>query len=131
MDTLTSFVPDLLGRLDGPFSFRFVLQPMMAAIYAILDGLRDARQRKPPYLRTILTRPDLRRELLREGCYRVARIIVLGIVMDVAYQIIVFKTIHPFQLVVIVLALAFVPYVLLRGPITRIARHWERRKLLV
>jgi hypothetical protein len=42
----------------------------------------------------------------------------------VLYQVIVFKTIHPLQLVVIVLGLAFVPYLLLRGPINRIARHW-------
>jgi hypothetical protein len=45
-------------------------------------------------------------------------------VMDLIYQVIVFKTIHPLQLVVIVLGLAFVPYVILRGPINRIARRW-------
>ena len=52
------------------------------------------------------------------------RIILLGIVMDIAYQVIVFRRIHPLELVVVVLALAFLPYVLLRGPINRIARHW-------
>jgi len=39
---LTHFVPDLVGRLHGPFSFRFVLQPLMALIYAARDGLADA-----------------------------------------------------------------------------------------
>ena len=115
--------------MDGPFAFRFVMQPAMAVLYAIFDGLTDARQQKPPYLRTVLTCPDQRRELLREGARRVGRVMVLGVVMDVLYQFMVFKTIHPFELIVIVLVLAFVPYVLLRGPITRIARHWEGSKL--
>jgi hypothetical protein len=128
-ETLTRIIADLAGRVDGPFAFRFVMQPAMAAIYAILDGLTDARERKPPYLRTILTCPDQRSELLREGGRRVARVMALGTVMDVLYQFIVFKTFHPLQLVVLVLGLAFVPYVLLRGPITRIARHWEGSKL--
>jgi len=45
--------------------------------------------------------------------------------MDVLYQLIEFKTIYPGELIVIVLTLAFVPYLLLRGPINRIARHWR------
>jgi hypothetical protein len=38
--------------------------------------------------------------------------------------VIVFKAIQPLQLVVVVLGLAFVPYVILRGPVNRIARRW-------
>jgi hypothetical protein len=37
--------------------------------------------------------------------------------------------IYPFELVVIVLALAFVPYVIVRGPINRIARAWITGKV--
>ena len=128
-ETLTRMIADLVGRVDGPFAFRFFMQPAMAALYAILDGLTDARLRKPPYLMTILTCPDQRRELLREGGRRVGRVMALGTVMDVLYQVMVFKTIHPLQIIVIVLALAFVPDVLLRGPITRIVKHWEGSKL--
>lgn len=35
---------DLLARPGGPMSFRFLLQPVMAAIVAIRDGRRDARR---------------------------------------------------------------------------------------
>ena len=31
----TRFFDDLAGRLDGPMTFRFVLQPVMAAIAAV------------------------------------------------------------------------------------------------
>ena len=51
-------------------------------------------------------------------------LLLLGIVMDTAYQVMVFGLIHPVEMIVVVLALAFIPYVLLRGPFNRIARHW-------
>ena len=42
--------------------------------------------------------------------------------MDVVYQFIVLKTFYPGEAVIVAVALALVPYVLLRGPIARIAR---------
>jgi len=122
--SLPEFASELMGRVDGPFAFRFVLQPIMAAIYAIRDGVADARDARPAYLWSILTEPAGRRALLREGWHHVVRVLVLGVVMDVLYQVIVLKAIRPLQLVVIVLGLAFLPYLLLRGPVNRIARHW-------
>jgi hypothetical protein len=126
-DTLTRFVSDLVGRLHGPFSFRFVLQPLIAVIYAARDGLADAREGRPPYFWTLFARPDQRRQMLREGWKAVTRVMVLGVVMDTTYQVIEFRRIHPLQMTVIVLGLAFVPYVLLRGPIGRIATWWTTR----
>jgi hypothetical protein len=49
-----------------------------------------------------------------------ARIIALGLVMDVIYQAIVFKTFYPDQALVVALVLAFVPYVIIRGVTRRI-----------
>ena len=34
-------------RPGGPMTFRFILQPMMAAILAAIDGYRDARSGTP------------------------------------------------------------------------------------
>ena len=126
-DLLTGMWSDLVARVHGPFSFRFLIQPLMALIYAIRDGIVDARQGRPAYFWTIFTRPGERWELLREGGKAVARVIALGVVMDIVYQLLVFHRIHPLQLVVIVLTLAFVPYLIFRGPINRIARAWMTR----
>jgi hypothetical protein len=123
-DLLARLSSDLFGRLDGPFSFRFVLQPLMAVIYAARDGIADARKGRPPYFWSFLTREDGRWDLLHEGEKAVARVIALGIVMEVIYQLMVFRWIYPFELIVVVLVLAFVPYLLLRGPINRLARHF-------
>jgi hypothetical protein len=122
--SLQEFGAELIGRLHGPFAFRFVLQPIMASIYAIRDGVKDARDGKPAYFWNVVTSPTERRALLREGWHRVLRVVTLGVVMELLYELIVFKAIQPLQLVVIVLGLAFVPYLILRGPINRIARWW-------
>jgi len=122
--SLTDVGSDLIGRLHGPFSFRFLLQPIMAAIYAVRYGVQDAREGKPAYFWSVVAHPAERRALLREGWHHVLRVVTIGVVMELLYELIVFKTIQPFQLVVIVLGLAFVPYLLLRGPVNRIARHW-------
>ncbi len=47
--------------------------------------------------------------------------------MDAIYQYKVFKTFYPDEAVIIALALAVVPYFILRGPIARIARRWRSR----
>jgi hypothetical protein len=122
--SITEIGSDLIGRLYGPFSFRFVLQPIMAAIFAVRDGVRDAKRGWPPYFWRVVANPAERRELLREGWHNTLRVIVLGVVMEVLYEVIVFERIQPLQLVVVVLGLAYVPYLLLRGPANRIARRW-------
>ena len=45
--------------------------------------------------------------------------------MDLIYQLIEFNTFHPAEAAIIALLLAFVPYLLLRGPFARIARWWR------
>ena len=121
---ITEIGSDLIGRLYGPFSFRFVLQPIMAAIFAVRYGVQDAKIGRPAYFWRVVANPAERGGLLREGLHHVLRVIVLGAVMELLYEVIVFKAIQPLQLVVVVFGLAFVPYVILRGPVNRIARRW-------
>ena len=64
---------------------------------------------------------------LREGLNATARIILLGLVMDVIYQIMVLKRFYPAEAVIVAVMLAFVPYLFIRGPIARIARRWSAR----
>jgi hypothetical protein len=42
--------------------------------------------------------------------------------MDVIYQLLVFKTFYPAQALVVGLLLAFVPYLIIRGLVLRVAR---------
>jgi hypothetical protein len=121
---------NMIGRESGPLSFRLILQPAMAAIVAVHDGLKDARAGRSPYLWTVVgfwgvahTRGE-RIERLREGLIATSRIILLGVVMDAIYQFLEFPTFYPVGALLIALLLAFIPYLLIRGPVTRIARWW-------
>ena len=115
---------DLIERPDGPMRFRFVLQPLMAAIAAIRDGRKDTRSGRSPYVAAMLGNPRERAGLLRQGLNATARIIALGLMMDVIYQAIVFKTFYPDQALVVALMLAFVPYVIVRDVTVRVS--WGR-----
>ena len=114
----------LLQRTDAPMRFRFILQPLMAAIVAIREGLKDARTGRSPYFWTMVGDPSRRIRRLEEGLNSTARIILLGITMDVIYQAIILKRFYPAEAVIVALLFAFVPYVIMRGPATRIARRW-------
>jgi hypothetical protein len=117
---------DLFDRPGGPMSFRFVLQPVMATIAAAHDGIADARAHRTPYLHALIHAPASRGERLSEGIVATARIILLGLGMDAVYQWRALGTFYPTEAVLIALALAFIPYVILRGPITRLARRRMR-----
>ena len=39
-DIATRFFGDLAGRIDGPMKIRFILQPIMAIVFAVRDGRR-------------------------------------------------------------------------------------------
>lgn len=117
----------LSNRVGGPMTFRIILQPLMACLFAVRAGLRDAREERPPYFWTILTDATQRAALLREGWRAIARVFVLAIVMDVIYQLIVQRWIYPGEMLIVAVALAVIPYLLLRGPVNRLARRWRRR----
>jgi hypothetical protein len=106
-------------------AFRFIIQPVMATIAAFRDGVRDGRTGRSPYLWTILTNRSDRRGRLGEGLISTAQIILVGLVMDTVYQVTVLKAFYPGEAAIVALSLAFLPYLLLRGPIARITRWWH------
>jgi hypothetical protein len=126
-EILTRFWDQLIARPSGPLAFRLILQPIMVTILAILDGLKDARAGRSPYLWTILSDPAQRAGHLREGLKRVSRVIVFALLMDAIYQFMVLGRFYPGEALVIAFVLAFLPYLLIRGPAARIARRWHRR----
>jgi hypothetical protein len=120
-DVLTRLWGNLGGRIGGPFTFRLILQPVVAAILAIRAGVRDAQTGRPAYFWTILTSPGDRRELLRQGWAAVAKVFVFAVIIDIVYQVIVFRWVYPVEVLIIAFVLACVPYLLIRGPANRIA----------
>src|SRR6516164_2689498 len=116
----TSYVTDLIGRLDGPLHFRFYLQPLMATLLALRDGHKDAVAGRIPYAWGVLYQPALRRQLLEDGWKGICRVFFLAYLLDVIYQLIAWRGLRPFQALTVAIVLALIPYALLRGPFNRL-----------
>jgi hypothetical protein len=113
---------NFLARPSGSFSFRFIVQPAMAALLALRSGIADARQGKQGYLWPLLSNPTRRFQLLHEGRRGARTPFLVAIALDSIYQIIEVRFIYPLELLFTATLLALVPYALLRGPFSRLAR---------
>lgn len=124
-NVLTRFFEDIFARLDGPLHFRFFLQPAMAIFLAIRDGLKDSRAGKPPFLWSLFTEPQHRREILQDGWKSISKVFIIAVLLDVVYQFIVFHRFYPFETLLVAVILALVPYTLVRGPVERLTRRTQ------
>ena len=95
-DMWIRFSTDLIGRLTGPMRFRLVLQPLMAAFFAIRSGLADAAAgRAAVLLGALLGSRPIGRRGIKDGWKSVGRVFVLAIVLDVVYQLYVLRFVYP------------------------------------
>ena len=121
-DLLTRIFENLIDRVSGPMKFRLILQPLMATIFAIRSGFKDAKEGRPAYFWALFTDSSHRRDMLRDGWKSVGKVFVIAIIIDVVYQLIVFRWVYPAEALLVAAVLAFIPYLLIRGPVNRIAR---------
>jgi len=102
-------------------TFRLILQPAVAVFFAIRAALQDAREGQPPFLWAVFSYPGHRRELVRHPWYDVGKVFILALVLDAIYQVIVHSGIYALELLLTATILALVPYVIVRGLVTRLA----------
>ena len=110
-------------RIGGSMNFRFILQPLMAMIFATIDGLKDAKTGKVPYLWSLFTQPQHLEAQLRNGWKSIGKVFILAIVLDVIFQVRELHNFFPLEALVIALLLAIVPYLGLRGIVCRLSRR--------
>ena len=110
----------LLGRTTGPLTLRLILQPSMAALFAIRAAIKDTRDGHSEFFLRGLFDHAQRSEMLRAAKKDVGKIFVIAMALDVVYQIKVFQWVYPLQIVIVATVLAIVPYVLIRGIVTRL-----------
>ncbi len=119
---------DLSEGLHGPLKFRLVIQPTIAAILSIRAGIRDSREGRTPFTRALVSDKGHRGEHLRRGWGDVGSVFVAATIVDIIYQLIVNRSAHPLQAIVVAALLALVPYLLLTGPINRLARRLAQHR---
>ena len=119
----------LIGRFQGPLTFRFVMQPLVAVALAVRVAVRDVREGCPPYFfLPFFTDPARRGELLRIAWKDVGKVFIVAFLLDLVYELIVHRWIYPGQALIIAVALAIIPYLLVRGPLTRILLRLRKMK---
>ena len=124
MDEITVWMrvaQNLIDRSTGPMNFRFLLQPVMASIFAIIAGLKDAKAGKPPYFWSLLTGRTRRIDKIKDGWKSVGKVIVVALALDIAYQIIVLRFVYPGEVIIVASIVVIAPYLILRGLVTRLA----------
>ncbi|SDG44431.1 hypothetical protein [Bosea robiniae] len=115
---------DISDRVHGPMNFRFLLQPMMALLAALPDGIRDARYGHRAFFWSALWDDRVPKGRLREGLTSIARVALLGMSMDVIYQLNVLDRFYPVEALMMALLLAVIPYFVLRWLTEILARRW-------
>jgi hypothetical protein len=124
------FVEELPHRFTGPGRFRFILQPMIAIFLGIRGGLADAKMGNPPYLFGLLFHADRRGELLRSGAAAISTLLAVGIIMDVVFQLILYRAVHPGAALVVGPLFICFPYALSRALTTRLARRTGEKQVM-
>ncbi len=105
---------------------RLVIQPLMAAVFAVRDGLKDAREKRPPYFWAVFFLPEQRLEMLRDGWKSVGKIFIIAIIIDLVEQAIDFRWFYPGEALLVAFFLACIPYLLIRGTVNRVASAKRR-----
>jgi hypothetical protein len=129
-DLWTLIADQVSDRVSGPMKFRIVLQPIMATFLAVRSGLRDAKSGRSPYFWSLLTTSGHRAEIIKDGWKSVGRLFLLAMILDLIYQIFVQSSFHLRAALFVAFVLAIVPYLLLRGTVTRIARRFMHRPVI-
>jgi hypothetical protein len=119
-DLFVRAVGHLADQVPGLLNPRLVVQPFMAVLLAILDGVDDAENKRPACFWSLATATGHRREMLKDGWKGVCKIFVIAMALDAAYQWVALKFLYVGEAVVVAFALAIVPYVLVRGLVTRL-----------
>ena len=115
---------NFLARPSGMLNLRFIIQPALASFLALRAGLKDAREGRSAFLWAAINKPEHRRELLHGGFKQLRVPLLVGTAFDLIYQIATHRWVYPLELIFTVTLLVLVPYLLLRGPVNRIARRF-------
>jgi hypothetical protein len=98
----------------------------VATLLAVRDGVKDARGGRSPYFWTVLSNPAERGARLREGFAATGKVMIIAVALDTIYQYLALKAFYPGEALVVAFVLAFLPYLLIRGPVARVAAWWAR-----
>jgi len=120
------FFEDMLARLSGAGRLRFILQPTVALVIGMRDGIKDAREGLPPFLLGLMSHTVRRCHLLRSAFMSVRDLVSIAIILDVISQFLIFRRVHPGAALLVGPVLIAVPYAVSRALTNRLSRTRRR-----
>lgn len=123
-----SILEKFVSRIDGPLGFRFILQPLVAILLGVQDGIKDSRAGSSPFLKDFTIHPHRRITLLKSAGVSVIKPVIVGIVTDAIAQLLIFNTIRPLGAVLTGTLIIAIPYVTTRGIVNRIVTGNKNRR---
>jgi hypothetical protein len=113
--------------LAGPGHFRFLLQPTVAIIFGILDGIRDHHYGREPLGAEVKRRHGAERwRHLGAGLRRVILPMCLATALSLIFQYWIRHRIHFLPALSFAILFVALPYVVARGLTNRVDRRWHR-----
>src|SRR5262245_57537161 len=130
MDSSLDVLERLAARVTGPMHARLIVQPLMAVLLGIRDGVRDAHEGAPPFLQDVCTTGG--------RCGKIARVLrrllvplIIAVVLDGIVQYLLFERVRVLGAVIFGTTLMGLPYTVARGIANRIARTRANRPRLM
>ncbi len=117
------FLAGLMGRIGGPGTLRFVLQPLVAMLLGVRDGRHDAQVARPPYLSAILFHRGDRRAAAKQGAMAIAKPFVIAIAIDAVLSYVTLGAVYPGETLTVGCLLVALPYAVARAAANRLLRR--------
>ena len=95
---------------------------MVAIVLGIRGGLADASAGNPPYLFGLFFHAGRRQELFGSGLAAIRNLLAMGIIMDIVFQLVLYRSVHPGAAIAIGPILICAPYAISRALTNRATR---------
>lgn len=133
MNIMEDWIENILNaigiRHSGPLSIRLIIQPIMSLAYAVISGIKDAKAGRVPFLIDgLILGKENRKVALTELWKNVGKLFIMAVIMEVIFEIIEFKTVHPFEVIRVSFFLSILPYIIFRGVAERIISLFIKKK---
>ncbi|HEY7304137.1 MAG TPA: hypothetical protein VH601_08490 [Bryobacteraceae bacterium] len=126
MEPFENILERFFARLTGPLNLRFVLQPLMAILLGIRDGVHDAKAGKPPFLLDLFARPQNRKRQIQKALRSLLIPMLVAIILDGVVQYLLFGWVRIMGAVTIGVLIMGLPYVIARAVTNRVI-SWRNR----
>jgi hypothetical protein len=120
------FFADILARFSGAGRLRFIVQPTVALVIGVRDGIKDARAGHLPFVLELMSRSARKRDILRSAIASVRDLISIAIILDVISQFLIFRRIHPGAALLVGPVLIAIPYAASRALANPLSRKRAR-----